>query len=216
MEGHGVSAADGAAFILDWDFSQLGDEDYFAYLVEFPGSRDMSRLADAKRYDVQQRVFFTGNFAKLKTLDYPYNSARWPLMSAAMVSALEATGTFEHQKLPVTILDDTVAEAELFEAPGKPKPQYALDRFTGVQVLEHLDAFDWDRSEYVRSDIVPSMVEKIEKLALRDVSGGFPPLFRLSAYPTLLFVSAEARRALEAKNITGATFLALADYPRRG
>jgi hypothetical protein len=200
-------------FLLEWDLTDLGDEDFFAYLVEFAGHEDIVQLAQMKQYQFPDHVFFSGNFHKLKRLDYPYNNVQWPLMSTAMVCVLKKLGQFAFRKIPVTILDDTVLESELFRTSGEPDPKYTLERFSGIQIMDHLDAFDWNQSIYKRSKYVDSLAMDISKLVLKAIPSGFPPIFRLSACPTLLFVSAEARSALEDANISGVTFRAINDYP---
>jgi hypothetical protein len=199
-------------FVLDWEISSLGDEDYFAYLVKFPGSEDILGFDLAREYELPARIYFSGNFAKLKVIDYPYNDVRWPLMSQLMRTVLQKTGKFQCREIPVTMLDDTVPKSELFPKGGEPDAKYALERFAAVQLLQHLDAFDWDRSEFRRSEHVPTLVTRIKKLALKPVVGGYPPLFRLSACPTLLFVSAEARSAMENEHISGVEFIASSAY----
>src|SRR6185503_6541590 len=207
-----MSSSSSEPSVLEWDLSKLGDEDYFAYLVKFSGSENIVRLGKTSPYKLPGRIYFTGNLTKLRVLDYPHNDVGWPLMSSGMRSILVKEGEFEHLEIPVVMLDDTVPESALFPTDGEYNPKYALERFTAVQLLKHLDAFDWDLSEYRRSEHTPTLVTRISKLVLKTVTGGFPPLFRLSACPMLLFVSGEARRALEREHISGVSFRAISDY----
>jgi hypothetical protein len=196
-------------FVLEWDVSNLGDEDYFAYLVRFPGSENTVGFGLTRKYELPARIYFTGNLAKLKSIDYPYNDVNWPLMSQQMRTVLQAAGKFQCREIPVVMLDDTVPKSELFPAGGEPDAKYALEGFAAIQLLQHLDAFDWDRSEFTRSEDAPTFVTRIRKLVLKPVDGGYPPLFRLSACPTLLFVSAEVRSALEREHISGVEFISI-------
>jgi hypothetical protein len=202
-----------APFILEWNLSNLGDEEYFAYLVEFPGYKDIVRLARTEPYKLPKRLFFTSNFYKLKELDYPYNNVRWPLMSPRMLAVLNQVGSFAYSEVSVIMLDDTIPESELFLNSGEYNPKYTYKQFVGIQLLSHLDAFDWESSVYERSEHIKTLIVDISKLALIEPPSGFPPIFRLSACPTLLFVSAEARLALEDANISGVAFRAINDYP---
>lgn len=213
MEANALRSKAEEAYLLDWDLAVLGDEDYLAYLVEFPGSEDIVTLSSTSAYSLPSVIYFIGNVRKLETLDYPYTNVRWPLMSRQMISVLRSVGPFESREIAVTILDDTIPKARLFPKSGKINHKHALHGFVGVQLLQHLDVFDWDRSEYERSENSPSRVRDISKLVLKVPPGGFPPLFRVSAARTLLFVSGAARQALEDAKVTGVRFADVDDYP---
>ncbi len=67
------------------------------------------------------------------------------------------------------------------------------------------DAFDWERSKYERDDDEPERLLALAKLVLKDVP--LPPLLRLAPYPRVLFVSAEAKAALERERLCGVHFV---------
>ena len=83
------------------------------------------------------------------------------------------------------------------------------DRFVAVQLTEHIDVVDWERSEFEKSQLGPGTLYDFDKLVLVEPPGGFPPLFRVPAKKSLLLISPEARRALEAASIRGVIFKSL-------
>jgi hypothetical protein len=85
-------------------------------------------------------------------------------------------------------------------------------RFIAVQLLEHLDIFDWENSVYEPDLTRTDLVDSIDKLVLKQPQDGFPPIFRLSVYPYVLFVSGKARMALEQVGIRGVVFEEIENY----
>ena len=200
-------------YLLEWDYSEVEDDEFFVRLLEFPGHQDIVRLARTTYYELPERIFFAGNIQKLETLDFPYNNVSWPLMSSAMLGTLKSIKDFAHREIPVMILSEKFANLDSFPKDRELNSEFALERFAAIQLLDHIDSFDWENSVYVRSELVPNMVDYISKLVLKPVHTGLPPIFRLSAYPTLLFVSSEARVALEKAKIRGVLFTEIGDYP---
>lgn len=147
------------------------------------------------------RIYFEANVQTVQRLDYPENDVKWPIMSARMREALLGRGDVPHRLIPVTMLDDTIPTKARLAPTGEPRPGVALDGLAAVQLLEHLDAFDWDRSEYTRDDRLPGRVRRLRRLVLQHVP--LPPLFRLSAAPVHLLVSAAARDMLERAGMRG-------------
>ncbi|MBX3161335.1 MAG: hypothetical protein KF773_35560 [Deltaproteobacteria bacterium] len=178
------------------------DDSADATLVEFPGSNQVY-FQSVCPLDLPATIYFEANFETLKTIDYPLVSVPWPVMSKRMLEALRSAGEFEHRAVPVTMLDDTVEEK--FDTDGKPRPGVANFNYVVVQLTKHLDAFDWERSEYTPVESAPDKVWSTTHLMLKDVP--LPPLFRLAAFRRPLFVSAEGRAALEKANVNGVKFI---------
>ncbi|PTA66472.1 hypothetical protein [Deinococcus arcticus] len=134
----------------------------------------------------------------------------WRLSTPA---ALLAVQEFPHQALPLAIIDPVLRRDE--PAPGDDFVEQRLktaDRdYVIVQLLEHLDNLDEARSEMRRSRAIPGLVT-ISEYALHVPAGGLPALFGLSAQPTTLFISREARQALAAAGLAGPVYLPLAGY----
>jgi len=193
---------EGPVFVLFWATDHLSGEDYDATLVKFPIRPVWWHTTH--KYEFPERIFFKANFATLQWTDFPVCNPQWPLMSRRMLDTLLSVGPIPHRAIPVIMLDRTVREP--FDASGNPRPGVTDERFVAVQLTEHLDAFDWERSEYERSKFAPQLVGRLQKLILKEPADGFPALFRLSAMPGRLFVSAAAREALEKAGIRGVQF----------
>jgi hypothetical protein len=132
-------------------------------------------------------VPFVGLIAYLPDLDYPYNDNRWPIISPDMLKVLESVRDFRHCVYP-TIINDSSTD----DPPG------VNESFLILQTLEFLDAFDFDKSEYVMHPEVEGVADKASKIILKEPPKGLPPMFRLNVREDLLFVSAAAKEALEA------------------
>jgi hypothetical protein len=209
--------------------------EYDAWLIEFPGCQEVQfgfwepqvitmsgsegflageegidGLWHTTQFHLPERIEFesAGNFLMIHDLrrtrvtDYPYNREGWPIMSKRMLEVLLSVREFPHQVVPIVMLDAfTPLEFE------------ENHDYVAVQLLEHQDVFDWGKSIYERNPELPNCIESssLEKLVLRNPSGGFPPLFRIGTAPlqTKLYVSAEGRTALEVAGIRGVNFVQL-------
>jgi hypothetical protein len=207
--------------------------EYDAWLIEFPGFKEVKigfwspqvvTIGGSKGYLVREegtdglwrttqfylpeRIEFesVGNFLMIHDLrrtrvtDYPYNREGWPIMSKRMLETLLSVREFHHQVIPIVMLDAfTPIEFE------------ENHDYVAVQLLEHQDVFDWGKSVYERDPELPNGVDSLEKLVLKELSEGLPPLFRIATTPlkNLLYVSAEGRTALEAAGIRGVNFIEL-------
>jgi hypothetical protein len=171
------------------------------------------RLSSTKEYNLPQPIRFDANFRTLARVDYPYNNVRWPIMSSRMIQTLEAVGEFSHKAIEIVMLDDTILPPDRYDQSGKPRnPKLENRDFRALQLLNHLDAFDWEKSVAERDEDLPARAQSIDKLVLKEPAGGFPPLFRLSVYPVALFVSSAARTALEKAGIGGVDLQELKDF----
>ncbi len=198
------------AYRLFWDTKHLGKTDEDATLVPFKGKEYVCGWIGTEPLQVPDPVLFEANFKVTRQSDYPCNDVNWPLMSPRMIEVLRSVGDFPHRLVPVRLVDHKVRRAARYVPDGSLRPEVMDDRFAAVQLTEHIDVVDWERSVFERDQIGPGIVfHSFDKLILREPSGGFPPLFRIPASKGLLLVSARARRALEAAGIVGIKFLSL-------
>ena len=140
-------------------------------------------------------------------IDYPSLDIDWPIMSKRMLDTLLSVGDFRHKTYPLLMVDcEQVYNEELGRDTNS---GIVYENFFAVHVLEDLDIFDWENSIYERDPEAPHILESIEKLILKEPPGGFPPLFRVitSHLKARLYVSAEARTALETEGIRGIDFI---------
>jgi hypothetical protein len=133
------------------------------------------------------------DFPNLKDADY------WPVMSRKMAEVILSVGDFPHQIIPVTFEDywDIPIECE-----------YVILHPTKLS-----DFLDQDKSIYSREtamdDSGRTFICDIKKLVLKEPEDGFPPMFRVKWKSVSLFVSTEAKTALEAAGIRGLRFITL-------
>jgi hypothetical protein len=210
------------------------DFDYEAELVEFPGWEETDsgfhaplaatvggsegnavreRKGDGRWHVVDFRLPEKIEFETVGDIiyqtDYPYCKPRWPIMSKRMLDTLLAVGEFTHQVIPVTMID---IQKYYDESVGKYiAPEKRIEDFVAVQLLEHLDIFDWDRSVYTLKPHRPDRIDRIKRVVIKELDEGLPPLFRiaLAGLRTSLHVSPQGRAALEAAGIKGVDFINL-------
>ena len=155
------------------------------------------------------RIFFEADLEALREVDFPISNVGWPIISNKMLDVLLSVGKFPNRIIPVVMLDDTLDEKKRLNADGTAKLDAANLNFSIIQLLEHLDLFDRDKSDFLADDDDPNEVLDIYKLVLKEEFAGLPPLFRLSVKPAFLFVSAKAQKALEKANIRGIKYNSL-------
>jgi hypothetical protein len=144
-----------------------------------------------------ERVRFEGIEDLLRQTDYPYTRPSWPVMSKRMLEVLLSVRNFPCQAIPITIKDDQMLPDEQtgnWIRSGIENHNYVL-----IQLLEHLDVLDKENSTYSDTGI-------IRGITLREPEAGYPPIFRVSGDRVPLYVSAEAKTALEAADIKGVQF----------
>jgi hypothetical protein len=144
---------------------------------------------------VPEKITLVAEPALLSKTDFPHieYTCFWPIMSRRMVEVLLSVGDFPHQIIPITVTD------------------FLGDPIECDYVILHLkqlsDVMDMEESIYIKkqSRIDPSqtIIGTIEKLRLKEPEGGFPPIFRVKWNQVSLYVSSEAKDALEAAGIQG-------------
>jgi hypothetical protein len=207
-----MSSNNDEPYVLGWEVDHLVDEDFDASLVKFPTWENSINLIPRKSVKFPEKIFFEANFRTLDKTDFPYNSVRWPIMSERMLDALKSAGEFPRREIPVIMLDDTVRSRERFDEFGAPKPSASRGGFIAVELGATPALFDAEQSRFDADELFPRDVGVIHKLVLRRPPGGFPPLFRIAEYPTILFLSAEAQHKLEDAGIKGATYTPVSEY----
>ena len=192
-------------YILSWDLDHLIDVDNDAWLVKFPGYENI-RLSLLREYNLPERIEFDAVFDAIQSSDYPINNVDWNIMSQKMLNTLLSVGNFRYKAIPIVMVDCEVIGL------GGQRSEKEDHRFIAVQLLEHLDIFDWENSVYEPHPRLPNRVYSIDKLVLKRTNDNYSPLFRLSAYPSKLFVSGKARMALEQAGIKGVVFEEIENY----
>ena len=181
------------------------------------GSADILVIGELAKQDSFDMVFYDpqpiNSFEEIRTegahiqiegLDYILVKPKLPVMSKRMLAVLELVRDFPHQTIPVTIEDTVLVTGTdgMLQPSGKVNTDYVA-----VQLLEHLDIFDREKSIYEPNFLNPNKVGRVEKLVLKVPPQGLPPIFRIKDKPTYLYVSPEAKTALEEAEITGIRFV---------
>lgn len=193
------------AYDLFHDARHIEGTVYDATLVPFEGDEYVCGWMGTDKLEVPEPILFKANFAVTRLSDYPCNDVHWPIMSSRMIETLRRVRDFPHRLVPVRFVDRKVHGPEHCLPDGGLYSEVIDDRFAVVQLTEHIDVVDWERSAFRRRRSDPNGVW-FDKLVLMEPPGGLPPLFRLSSNESMLLVSAEARRALEAAGIRGVRF----------
>jgi hypothetical protein len=193
---------------LDWNIEHLtGDLEYDAWLKNSSEWQDISHVLHNRRNLVLPEPIEYESIEKiLVNTDYPYNKNRFPIMSKRMLSVLISIRSFSHQAIPVVMIDTEVKYKEEIKKHAKSGARNY--NFSLVRIPEYLDIFDWENSVYELDPDLPGRIRTLtgEKIVLKRPEEGFPPLFRVSAMPYKLLVSAEAKSALETAGIRGVDF----------
>jgi hypothetical protein len=182
------------------------DED--ATLIPFEGQDQVCGWVGARACEVPIPVSFEANLQVTRLSDFPCNDVDWPIMSPRMLAVLRGLGDFPHRLIPVRFVDRRAMGSSRHLLGGSRRAEVSDDRFAAVQLTEHLDVVDWERSSFTPSRIDPK-IGYFDRLVLREPAGGLPPLFRIAADASMLLVSAKARRAMEEAGIVGITFMSI-------
>lgn len=202
---------DALAYRLVHDPSHLKDKDDDATLVPFEGSIYVCGWFGTTPHRVPEPILFEANFKVTRQSDFPCNDVVWPIMSPRMIDTLRKVGDFPHRLVPVRFVDRSAQGPARSLPDGSLRPEVVDDRFAVVQLTEHIDVVDWERSTFRRSRVDPEGLIFFNKLVLVSPANGLPPLFRIPSDESKLLVSANARRALEAAGIRGVRFEKLPD-----
>jgi hypothetical protein len=193
--------------------SDLG---FHAQVIPFEGFEQVSTCMcnPSEVVEFPDPLEFQGLLSTVKQTDFPVIQEDWPVMSKRMVEVLESVGSFPHRVLPTRIFDGDIgrnlAEGDRrFDEQGNFKPEFYTDDYVLLQLTEHLDAMDLERSVYQRLNPKTNNVLGVRKYVFKDIGREYPPIFRIKHCPIELFISDAAKQALESAEIRG---LWLIDY----
>jgi hypothetical protein len=202
------------AYRLHRDIDYLGKDEATeegAWLSNYPKYSGVNSLVLNYPSGLPERIEFEAIGSLLAKTDYPLTDVRWPIMSKRMLDTLLSVGSFPHRAYPVVMLD--IVEAYNPKLKKYVSPRTENHNYVAIHLTEYLDAFDFENSIYERDEDKPELILRtsVKWLALREPETGFPPLFTVKPASTKLFVSAEARAALESNDIQGIEFLHVED-----
>jgi hypothetical protein len=176
---------------------------------------ELLRESRSKRRNVTKAIMpgelvFVGLKDWLAPTDYPYirEVRNWPIISRRMLDVLLSVGNFPHQVIPVIF--KSIDHPSYSDEERRAKSLIRNHDYVILQLLELSDVFDMEKSEYntERGVADPEMIllTDVWNVVLKEPPGGFPPIFRIKGYELRLYVSAEAKQALEDAGIQGLDF----------
>jgi hypothetical protein len=200
---------------LNWfERQRLQETDFLAWLtdeiisdnLDFNSTHPLDiELTDLIKFDGWMNLIWTPidlfyipeEFSPLEcrhiyNIDYIYNDKKWPIMSGNLLRDLKEAGDFQHRSYPIEVIDFTLAHASKTARSGRSFIGYQI-----VQTLESLDIFDWNKSKYIKHESVDGCIQSAEKVILKETGIPLPPLFRISAYPSKLFISLAAKEKID-------------------
>jgi hypothetical protein len=191
-------------------------EGYDLQAFSFDGVMQVRRAIQNTILDLPTPTFFYQcheDSTYINELDSLETLEGCPIFSQRMIDTLLSVSNFSHKKYPIAILESR--DYDPYKDPEKFTTLSLRDDLFIFQVLEFLDIFDWDKSEYTQEEYDKEMniPTRINQFVLNTPDGGFPPLFRLPFKSTNLFVSKEAREVLKNEEIIGPSFMPLL-HPR--
>lgn len=195
---------------IKWNISHLQDTSHDIKIVPFNGYENTVTLSSKNIYELPEIIQFNSFLPFIKNkndvLDYPSNNMSWPIMSERMFNILLEIGQFNYKVIPIKLIENQSYKIK------EQISSYDIPlNYLVVQLLEHQDYFDNVNSIYTPHPRLPNLVKKISKLVV-TLPNNIPPLFRLKICPNPLFISNEAKRALEDANIKGVQFIPLEDF----
>lgn len=191
------------AYILNWEYEHIGDAGKDAMHLPFEGDLEFSaRMLGTEKFKHPTEIYFQADFSVLGNLDYLVTDLNVPIMSQKMIDVFISLGLSNYRLIPTILIDDTYF-GELFDQSNTILPTVPINsNYFIIQLTTYTNAFDYDNSDYKDSAAIPGML-RVRKLVLRRSESNFPSLFRIKESSSKLFISHEAKIALEVSKING-------------
>jgi hypothetical protein len=160
-------------------------------LFPFEGSEQLRMDAEKTKHRISlpEPLYFTGNFETVENTDYPViDNYQLPVISKKLLSVLESVKPFAYRAIPVTIFDFLANDPFL---PGGAFRD-GVKRTTDYVYLQFFQAIVIEKSRSC-SGICPDFEIDLPEEEL-------DPIFRVRQLPQRLFITREARRAIDQFN----------------
>jgi hypothetical protein len=199
------------AYVLERDLDHL-EEEYHEAWVDlddmFDGWESVGhtfKQSDKSRFSSHPPEKFSMHafFDYLEYTDFPVTEQSWPIMSKRMIETLRTAGEFRHETFPITMIDSNINPPDINNIENH---DYEI-----IHILEHLDVINHEESVYKISSTTGT-IRNIDRLVLKTPPNGFPPVFRIVGYIHDIFISHDAKTALEKDSIKGLRFVPLDRY----
>ncbi|MDX8363389.1 imm11 family protein [Cytobacillus sp. IB215316] len=196
-------------YILDRNYyDRLIDEyEYDAY-SDHPFEGESTFATDIMgpwEIELPKIIYCRADFRFIHNTDYPcVDICTDSVFSKKIFDVILNLSELNYRSVPVIMVDDTYPDDPLRED-GTLKDEVKREEYVAVQLMDSVNAFDHDNSEYDNSHIFPGEVGNIHKLVLKEPEGGFPSIFRIKEQGHM-FVSSQAKEALVKAGIKGCEF----------
>jgi hypothetical protein len=158
-------------------------------------------------FDMPNKIYLRANFNVVpNNTDYPITDLTFPIFSKNVLDLLNRIQKIEIASFPTIMIDDKFSD-DYLDQNRDVHSELNLDAsFFAIQFLELSNVFDYTNSLFKPMRSNPELPGIIKKLVLKEPENGFPPLFKIEESLSSIFVSQEAKEALELHSIKGCIF----------
>jgi hypothetical protein len=218
-------------YFLDTNISRLsfmrrGDA-YDLEAFEFSKIEEIRKYYETRVLDLPETTFFYEYSERkfISSLDALFSLRTQCIYSEKMIDTLASVQSFSFRKYPIAIIGDVAVKfqdnpdgykmPDPYSDPENFKKQSIRNDMSILQTTKLLDILDMERSVFYPAnefDKARGRPGRIREYVLKEPTGGFPPIFRITTNPIPLFVTAETRMALKLAGIKGLAFLSLKGF----
>jgi len=194
-------------FKLSKDFNHSGDPDFDAFHIEFDNSNEFgTNMMGIKKFNYPKVIYFQANFDLIPLYDYPLTDLSAHIMSKKMIDLIKSVKDFNHELIPVTMIDFTFLD-NVFNGDGTLNKKVKINsEYYALQLTSHTEnILDLENSVYRMSRFYPGEISFISKIVFKKPETGFPSIFKIKESPDT-FINAETKNILEVNNIKGCVF----------
>lgn len=176
--------------------------------LPFTEQDDVSyKMSTDELLDLPKVIPFAADYKVISKTDFPHNSLLLNIFSKKMLETLLTVASFNHRTVPVTMYDHLELEVYHIEQGARLKDLKEHNHdYVALQLMEYTDVFNFEKSIYEKSDIFEGMIKSIDKLVFKQPENGFPPIFKTEEETMYLYISEQAKIALEQAGINGCVF----------
>jgi len=177
-------------FELDCYYGDREDRLVHGEVIPFEGYRNNYSYW-AKDVELPTLIRIEGFTVALHETDFPHTSLE-PVFTNRIWNCIRSFGAVDVEPIAVQFEDRLTQKI-------------TAGQHVYLHQMVFADFFDRDASDYKESKTIPGRI-RVRHLVLDCPENGFPPMFRIQASRTKIFVNGEVKQALEAMGATGMRF----------
>lgn len=197
------------AYILNVDYSQIVDDQPNIHKIKEDDYLDLSQVLASEKHEINEKeIIMRADFNQIVKYDFVQNELNIPIVSQKFIDALKINQLEYMQLISIILLDETVPPNKIFKLLGN-GVRKEVSRNTNFYTLKFNNQFDYcdkENSTFRKLRSQPDSLGILKKTVLKEPANGFPSLFRIKESVSKLFLSAQAKEALESNNIKGCVF----------